>query len=358
VSVHPTRTGKYEVRYREGTRNRSKTFDRKSDAAGFDTDWKAKRQLGEQIIRPKDTPALDDLFRRFQIKRAADGIAKNTLLFNASVMEKHLSPYLGYLRVAEISPERLDEWQQECPASPYMMNRAVELLGQLMAYAKRLRFVAANYAADLERRPHRVRRGKTASPAQVEAMRDYFIEKDRLGYATLISVSAYVGIRPDETLNLHWEHLHGRRFLIDPDIAKTNVSRYPEIPDPVMADLAQWKLVSGSPVGLIFPRTKDGMPWRKTDRDNWRARWFRPAEEAAGLEGFRPYDLRHTCASLMLRAQVPPADVAAHMGHGLQVLFSTYGHEIEAMRGQPAVPVEQSILEARGSDVRRKFGAA
>jgi integrase len=234
-----------------------------------------------------------------------------------------------------------------------MMNRAVELLGQLMAYAKRLRFVAANYAADLERRPHRVRRGKTASPAQVEAMRDYFIEKDRLGYATLISVSAYVGIRPDETLNLHWEHLHGRRFLIDPDIAKTNVSRYPEIPDPVMADLAQWKLVSGSPVGLIFPRTKDGMPWRKTDRDNWRARWFRPAEEAAGLEGFRPYDLRHTCARLVSN-QRPLACEASHTVHRVppsqpvSLWGADFGHPIAHRTPPPATTSTRNV--------RRKFG--
>jgi integrase len=345
------------VRYREGTRNRSKTFDRKSDAGSFDIRQKEKRQRGEQIIRPRDTPTLEALAGRLTEKRAADGIATNTLLFNGSVFDKHISPYLGHLRVAEISPERLDEWQAECPASAYMMNRAMEYLGQLLAYAKQLRYVETNHAADLKRRPHRTRKGKTASPAQVEAMRDYFLSKKRLGYATLISVSAYVGIRPDETLQLRWDSLNGRRFFIEAEMSKTEKARYPEIPDPVLADLAQWRLAQGSPEGLIFPRS-DGVPWRKTDRDNWRARWFRPAEEAAGLEGFRPYDLRHTCASLMLRAQIPPADVAEHMGHGLRVLFDTYGHEIEGMRGMPAVPMAQAIQEARGLDVRRKFGAA
>lgn len=355
MSVHSTRTGKWEVRYREGTRNRSKTLGKKSEAIRFDIKQKEKRQRGEQIIRPRDTPPLEELAKRLTGKRSADGIARSTLLFNASVFDKHIDPYLGYLRVAEISPQRLDEWQAECPASPYMMNRAQEYLGQLLAYAKVLRFVEINHAADFKRRPHKTREGKTATPAQVEAMRNWFLDKKRLGYATLISIQAYVGLRPDETLQLQWPALNGRRFALAAEITKTKKPRYPDIPDPVLSDLAQWRIACGSPEGLIAPRA-DGTVWRKTDRDNWRARWFNKAAEAAGLEDFTPYDLRHTCASLMLRAQIPPADVAAHMGHGLRVLFDTYGHEIEGLRGQPVVTVEQAILEARGSDVRRTFG--
>jgi hypothetical protein len=44
-----------------------------------------------------------------------------------------------------------------------------------------------------------VRRTKTATPEQVEAMRASFLEA-HLGHATLISLLAYVGLRPRE----HW----------------------------------------------------------------------------------------------------------------------------------------------------------
>jgi integrase len=64
---------------------------------------------------------------------------------------------------------------------------------------------------------------------------------------------------------------------------------------------------------------------------------FKAAAEAAGLpEDFRPYDLRHTCASLMLRAGIPAPDVAEHMGHSLETLLCVYAHAIKAMKGQPA----------------------
>jgi hypothetical protein len=57
--------------------------------------------------------------------------------------------------------------------------------------------------------------------------------------------------------------------------------------------------------GLVVPREDDGI-WRDHDFRNWRKRYWRPACEAAGLSGLRPYDLRHSFASLML----PPADQA------------------------------------------------
>lgn len=354
MSVHKLENGKWEVRYREGSRQPGRRFDLKGDADEFDREQRSKRQRGERVIRVKSTPVLDDLAVRLMERRAVEGIAESTLLFNAAVLDKHISPFLGHLRTGEIDAQRLDEWQGQLIAAnttPYMVNRAQELLGQLLSYAKRLGYVEANYAAELPRLEHKPRRGKTASPEQIEAMRDWFLDRDRQGYATLISVLAYVGIRPEEAFNLQWTSLQNRRFLLDAEVTKTKVPRYPEIPTPVLADLAAWKLACGSPIGLIFPRS-DGTVWKKTDRDNWRKRWFKPAAEAAELEGFNPYDLRHTCASLMLRAGVPPAEVAAHMGHGLQVLFSTYGHEIEAMRGQPAVSVEQAIVNARNNQER------
>ena len=41
-------------------------------------------------------------------------------------------------------------------------------------------------------------------------------------------------------------------------------------------------------------------PWRDHDWKNWRRRIFEPAAKAAGLERVRPYDLRHSFASLLI----------------------------------------------------------
>jgi integrase len=360
VSVHKTKTGKYEVRYRDGRRNRSRTFTARRDAERFDADQKARRERGEPIIRQRDTPYLDDFMAEWLEDREREGKALNTRLFNASTYDKHVGPYIGDLRVAALTPQRMEEWRREllaAGATPYMFNRALELAGQLLAAAKRRGFIAVNGARDLERLEHKTATGLVASPEQVEAIRCHFLDAKDRHNATMVSVLAYVGLRTDEAWAVRWDNLDGRRFDLEPDQTKTKVRRRPEIPAPVLADLAQWRLASGSPAGLIFPRA-NGAAWTKTARDNWRGRKFKPAAEAAGLPAeFTAYDLRHTCASLMLRAGIPSVEVAAHMGHGLDVLHRTYAHVIEDMKGEPPRPVAAVIQSARGDAVvRPAFG--
>ena len=70
---------------------------------------------------------------------------------------------------------------------------------------------------------------------------------------------------------------------------------------------------------------------------------------------FVPYDLRHTCASLMLAAGRPIVEVAEHLGHGVDVCARTYAHTIETMKGSPVVSVEESIGRAR-AELVGEFG--
>ena len=363
MSVHETRpgSGRYEVRYREGKRNRSRTFTTRRAAERFDTKQAEQRERGEPILRPGRTPYLDDFMADWLKDREREGIALNTRLFNASTYDKHVGPYVGPLRVGELTPRRLEEWRSELLAAgttPYMFNRALELMGQLLTVAKRRELIAVTGARDLVRLKHKTATGLVATPEQVEAIRAHFIDAEDLANATLVSVLAYVGLRTDEAWQVRWDNLNARRFDLEAEQTKTETPRDPEIPAPVLADLARHRLASGVAEGLIFARANGG-EWTKTARDNWRNRKFNPAAEAAGLPPeFTAYDLRHTCASLMLRAGIPPVEVAAHMGHGLDVLQRTYAHVIKDMRGKPPRPVAVEITAARRGDVRNSFGAA
>ena len=56
---------------------------------------------------------------------------------------------------------------------------------------------------------------------------------------------------------------------------------------------------SGHDRALIFA-SDAGRPWTPPAYQSWRRRAFRRAYLAAGLEHARPYDLRHSFASLLL----------------------------------------------------------
>jgi Phage integrase family len=69
----------------------------------------------------------------------------------------------------------------------------------------------------------------------------------------------------------------------------------------------------------------------------WVKSLFKPALRAAGLpEGLRPYDLRHTCASLLIAQDASVKAVQARLGHATaSITLDTYGHlfpsELEAL---------------------------
>src|SRR5262245_9079543 len=60
---------------------------------------------------------------------------------------------------------------------------------------------------------------------------------------------------------------------------------------------------------------------------NLAERHFHRCMEKAGLHRRRPYDLRHTFASLLLTAGAPIAYVSEQMGHqNIQLTVKLYGH--------------------------------
>jgi integrase len=62
----------------------------------------------------------------------------------------------------------------------------------------------------------------------------------------------------------------------------------------------------------------------------------------------RPYDLRHTYASLRIAEQrLSLRELAEQLGNSLATLASTYAHIISDLKGQPAVDPDALIAKAR-----------
>jgi integrase len=173
--------------------------------------------------------------------------------------------------------------------------------------------------------------------------------------ATLISVLAYAGLRPQEALALTWGHVRERTLLIEraTDFAgnlkptKTRRARAVMLLGPLAVDLAEWRLLCGRPddLALVFTARSGGL-WQRHDWQNWRNRTFIPAAGAVGLESSVPYDLRHAFCSLLLAEGRTIIEVAAQLGHAPSMTSDTYGHVIQELAGQ-RVPAEEQIRRAR-----------
>jgi integrase len=80
---------------------------------------------------------------------------------------------------------------------------------------------------------------------------------------------------------------------------------------------------SGTPDDHVFTAPEGG-PLRIV---GFRNRIWRPATKAAGVEGLRIHDLRHTAVALWIAAGASPKEVAVRAGHtSVSFTLDRYGH--------------------------------
>ncbi len=97
-------------------------------------------------------------------------------------------------------------------------------------------------------------------------------------------------------------------------------------------------------LNVVFPNTVGGY----YDAHNWRAAWFYPLLQRAGLPRIRPHDLRHTAATLLLARGVPVKVVSEMLGHAnVGITLSIYGHVLPHMQQQAASAMDAML---RGRD--------
>jgi integrase len=118
----------------------------------------------------------------------------------------------------------------------------------------------------------------------------------------------------------------------------------------VKAELLEYRMSIGRPsdTELIFP-AHDGGFWSSSDWRNFRQRAFADAVEKIGLpKETRPYDLRHSAASLAIASGANVVRVAKQMGHSPTMLLERYAHVFEHYAEQTIDP-EAEIVAARSS---------
>jgi integrase len=108
---------------------------------------------------------------------------------------------------------------------------------------------------------------------------------------------------------------------------KTRASRRTvALPRAVVDELAAHLAPAGGlaePEAFIFTAPQGG-PLRVIA---FRARVWRPATRAAGLDGLRIHDLRHTAVALWIAAGAGPKEVASRAGHtSVSFTLDRYGH--------------------------------
>jgi integrase len=200
------------------------------------------------------------------------------------------------------------------------------------------------------------------TPLQVELV---CADIDARGYgmsAALVGLMAYTGLRPQEALALHWYAVGDRALLVEHANADGELeplknrkrarkrSRSVELLRPVREDLARWRRAQGGPGpdALLFPHELYGGLWLTEHYKTWQRKVYAPSAENVGLPSGRPYDLRHTWASLLIAEQrLSIAEIAEQIGDRVSTVLDTYTHVMHDWRGRKGRDIENEIRKAR-----------
>lgn len=346
---------RWRARWRQGGRYRARTFDRKRDALNFSAELRRRQQLGTLSTLDTGRMTLAEYVAGTWATAYRSNLSESTRLRYGHLYDKHILPELGPLALAEITPEAIARWQAQRLAlggGPVAVRGALTLLGGILQRAVegghlQTNPVRAVRKATLPRRSE----VRPLAPAIVERMRRAATPRD----ATLLSILAYSGLRPGEALALQWRDIREQTILVERALSlgqekdtKTSAHRTVRLLAPLAADLREWQLRSGRPSdhALIFPSKKGG-PWTLSAYQSWRRRAFKRALNRAGVVHGRPYDLRHSFASLLLHEGRSVIYVARQLGHDARLTLGTYGHVIDELDGAPHIAAEAAIIAAR-----------
>jgi integrase len=352
----------YQVTWRDQDgRQRAETYpDRRSaerrDAEIADLRWDGRLQVVDAGSEP-----LRDAAEEWWTDHVDPTLAQSTKESYAHVLDVHLLPRLGDVPLRDIDPARVIELQRELRRDrigPSMTHRILMVLSGICRHALIRGRIDRNPVQPVRiAQPRRTRAIHPVAPATVEALRAHLRERDDYVSAMLVVLLAYAGLRPGEATELFWRDVREHTLLVERarDVAgitkatKTHTIRTVRLLEPLAADLHEWQRRSGEPGedALVIPRPS-GRPWTNTSYRNWRRRHFDPAATALDCGPIRPYDLRHSFASLMIQAGYSPVELAAELGHSPTLTLDTYAHLFSEFARGERIDVAAAIGRARG----------
>ena len=173
------------------------------------------------------------------------------------------------------------------------------------------------------------------------------------------------GLRPGEALALKWPDLDHSRISVRRALTFHSASNW-SLHDPKTERARRTVVIPETTVRVLHAhreeqdatRTKAGATWVDNDfifaNDtggplDWREvsrRHFLPLFKRIGRPDLRPYDLRHSCATLLLDGGENAKVVAERLGHAsVSLTLDVYSHVLPSMQARSAERLESLCQE-------------
>ena len=291
------------------------------------------------------------------------GLKPATAAIYRNNLNNHIKPALGAVRLADLHPHTVQSFVNGlAPLSPSSIRLAYKNLHAVLQKAVELEYIPRNPADRCVLPKVEQEEIKPLDDQQVAALlaaaKDTKMEQ-------FITVALFTGLRISELLGLTWDAVDFTRgtLTVNKQLARRkagSIFQSPKSGKPrtitpapaVMAALrkqrarqSEMQLRAGqlwdNPHGLVFTGEAGGpMSHSGTDKR------FRVLCAAAGLEGVRFHDCRHTYAVNAIRAGDDIKTVQSNMGHATAAFtLDKYGHFTERMKQDSAIRMESFMKD-------------
>lgn len=324
----------------------------KTDARNKADEIRRQLQTGSQSFEYRGT--LDSYLDKW-LESKAHKISSRTLEDYKGLLRLHIRPALGTKKLSAIRPLQIQEMVNALIAkglSPRTVRYTHAVLSRSLNQAVKWGLITKNPAPLVElpkqtRKEMRVLDQDQAKRFLAQASQDRFSLAFHLAVITGMRPEEYLALQwPDIDLQkntltvqrtLVWERWTNKWYFGEPKTARSR--RTIPIPAGLTKSLATLKAQQGErrlQLGeqyqnnnLVFA-SKVGTP---VSIRNFERRHFKPILKQADLPDIRLYDLRHTCATLLLLAGENPKVVSERLGHASIVLtLDTYSHVLPNMQ--------------------------
>lgn len=343
-NVRRLTSGRWQARYElEGGRSVAApvSFATKAEAARWLAGVETDRAKGAWVDPLAGRVALDAY--AWAWLRGHARLAKRTREIYEAQLRLHILPLihpgvpaLGAVALTDLTPELVRQWYAALAEhhSPSVAAKAYTRLRQVLTVAVNDDRIAKN--------PCRVERGgvehhpeqRFATMAELAALAE--ATPDR--YRALVLAAGLGGLRQGELFALRWDDIdlggatiavRRKRLrlasgeVIEDDPKSRAGRRTIALPAVLVAELERHRArYGGGANGYVFT-SKEGTP---LERSNFRQRVWLPAARAAGLEGMRFHDLRHSAGTLAARTGATTKELMARLGHASPRAAMIYQH--------------------------------
>ena len=315
---------------------------------------------------------LADFLRTWLSDYAESNVASRTFEKYESQVRNHLIPILGNLRLRDLKPTHilaaLERWRTQGRKygagglSPRSCLHNYRVLHSALNQAVKWQLIPRNPANSVD--APRVKREEVETFDE-EQISNLLRAAGDCQIASIIFVAVMTRLRRSELLGLRWDDLdlNTKTLHVQQSVYRSNKGEFvfgsPKtassrrsvaLADSVANELkgqrarvAKRKLSRGlnyDDNNLVFP-ARDGQP---LDQNNLYRQW-RDVLKRANLHQFKFHTLRHTCASLLLKAGAHPKVVQELLGHSsISVTMDTYSHLMPNMQIDAVNSLERLLL--------------